>query len=185
MVYFGYILRAISIQNCSHHWSLAMTRTPSYLKLCLSEKHSEFKQTFPTPTEKFQQSQCQCHIFLQGGDCFHTQLLCAGHFPLFPHFYAAFTHFTGISLLLAITGLPSLTAPESTPTFGICFLFSHIRLLSSATSSSLFVLQSWLQSSCVTLRHIQKATGGHVPWVLSWNSVHMALFLFQGCLQTC
>lgn len=185
MVYFGYILCAISIQNCSHHWSLAMTRTrhiwsSAWVKSTLNlNKHSPLQQ------KNFSNPNVNAIFFCKGGDCFHTQLLCAGHFPLFPHFYAAFTHFTGISLLLAITGLPSLTAPESTPAFGICFPFSHIRLLSSATSSPLFVLQSWLQSSCVTLRHIQKATGGHVPWVLSWNSVHMALFLFQGCLQTC
>lgn len=38
----------------------------SYLKLCLSGKHSEFKQIFLTPTAEFQQSQChKLNLFFQ------------------------------------------------------------------------------------------------------------------------
>lgn len=85
----------------------------SYLKLFLSGKHSDFQQMLPTPTAKFQQSQChklnlvfsKLHFFIVKAiffgreHCFYTQLLCAGHFLLFLHFHTAFTHFTSSSLL--------------------------------------------------------------------------------------
>lgn len=88
-------------------------RPMSCLKLCLSGKHSEFKQMFPTPMAEFQQSLwhklnlvfpsylslCESYLF---GDYFHTQPLCASHVLLSPHFYTAVTHFTGSSLLLVL-----------------------------------------------------------------------------------
>ena len=171
----------------------------SYLKLCLSGKHSDFKQMFPTPTAKFQQSQChklnlafpnclsvlwQLFVFGGGGLLPHTAALC---WPL----SSLPTFFILCSFILPAhpccwcsTGLPSLTAPVWTHAFGIYFHFVwHIHLLSGL--QLLPVLQSWPQSSCMTLHYVETPTGGHVPWVLSWDSVHMALFLFHGPLHTC
>lgn len=63
----------------------------SYLKLFLSGKHSDFQQMLPTPTAKFQQSQChklnlvffqatflycESYLFWQGALLLHTATLC-------------------------------------------------------------------------------------------------------------